>query len=122
MLHHEGKPVHRVVSLTYALIPGLSDEDDGYLDVDASVVLDPPADPDEWGFPLRMGGEREARAGGAETAGAFGPFVLPEETKRLTVTLARVILVRPGAPSSAPGDSDRTLEVDLASGTAHWVD
>jgi hypothetical protein len=50
MGHYNGKPVHRVVSLVYALIPGLPQPDNGLdgLDVDARMVLDPPPDPAVW--------------------------------------------------------------------------
>ena len=79
--HYEGKPVHRMVSLVYELIPGLPRSEDGSrkLDVDASVVLDPAPDPALWGSPLTMGGERDGRPGGSKTAGAFGPFSCPTE-------------------------------------------
>ena len=43
--------MHRVVSLVYALIPGVAEPEHGSdtLDVDGTVVLDPPPDPEAWG-------------------------------------------------------------------------
>lgn len=124
MGHYEGKPVRRVVSLVYALIPGLSaGEHQGHLDIDVTVTLDPQPDPVVWGPVLSMGGERDARAGRAETVGAFGPFVLPEETTRLVATVAQIALSRSGEPSPptrGAGDLG-TVEVDLVSGAAHWT-
>ncbi|MFN7151017.1 MAG: hypothetical protein ACK4V6_16255 [Microthrixaceae bacterium] len=124
MHHHEGKPVHRVVSVVYALVPGLSEpEDDVSLDVDATVVLDPAPDPEVWGSVLTLGGERDARPGGSETAGAFGPFVFPEATERVIVRLSRITVARSGAPFPAQAADERrlgALEVDMSSGAAHW--
>lgn len=125
MGHYDGKPVHRVVSLVYALIPGLSQREHGNsLDVDARVVLDPPPDPAVWGSVLTMGGERDARPAASETAGAFGPFVFPDGTKRLNVELSQVTLVATGAPSPAETATERrlgTLELEITSGAAHWT-
>ena len=124
MDHYEGKPVHRVVSLVYALVPGLSEEEhQGDLDVDATVVLDPQPDPAVWGSILTMGGERDARTDGAETSGAFGPFVLPEATERVTATLTQITISRPAAPHASPRSAGRlgTFELDIASGAAHWT-
>lgn len=125
MRHYEGKPVHPVVSLTYALVPGLTrEEQDSSLDIDARAVLDPPLDPEAWETLVNMGGERDARPGGSETAGAFGPFALPEGTERLNVTLTQITLVRPGSPSPTTQVTDRilgTLEVDLSSAAGYWT-
>lgn len=126
MGHYEGKPVHPVVSLVYALIPGLSQPEDGGngLDVDVRVVLDPPADPAVWGAVLTMGSERDARPGGSETAGAFGPFVLPEATKRVTVELEQISIAPTDSPRRTESGSERrlgTLEIELTSGTARWT-
>lgn len=124
MDHYEGKPVHRVASLVYALVPGLSlEEHQGHLDIDVRVTLDPQPDPVVWGSALTMGGERDARAGRAETVGVFGPFVLPEATRRLVATVTQIALSRFGEPSSptrGAGDLG-AVEVDLASGAAHWT-
>jgi len=126
MGHYEGKPVHRVVSLVYALIPGLAQPERGSqsLDVDAKVVLDPLPDPAVWGSVLTMGGERDARPGGSETVGAFGAFILPEGTKRLLVELSQIALVPIDAPRTAGGGTERrlgTLEIEITAGAAHWV-
>ena len=125
MGHYEGKPAHRVVSLVYALVPGLSEQEhQGNLDIDATVVLDPQPDPAVWGSVLTMGGERDARADGAETSGAFGPFVLPEATERVTATLTRIAISRPGAPPPSNSVTKRlgTLEVETSSpGAARWT-
>lgn len=123
MHHYKGKSVHRVASLTYELVPGLDQpEHEGSVDVDVSVVLEPPPNPDEWGSVLTMGGERAMTLGGPSTEGAFGPFVLPEGTKRLTASLTRVTIFRP--ESRPVGDTTErplgTLHVDVASGAAHW--
>lgn len=125
MDHHEGKPVHPVASLTYALVPGLTrEEQDNSRDIDASAVLDPPLDPDEWGTVITMGGERDARPGGPEIAGAFGPFAFPEATKRLTVTLTQITVFRAGSPTPTAQVTDQvlgTLEVDVSSATGYWT-
>jgi hypothetical protein len=124
MHHHRGKAVHPVASLTYALVPGLTGEgQDDSRDIDATVVLDPPLDGEEWEAVVTMGGERDARPGASETVGAFGPFPVPERTKRLSVTLTRITLVRSGPPATTTPVSDEvlgTLEVDVSSATAHW--
>lgn len=124
MDHFEGKPVHRVVSLVYALVPGLSEQEHhGSLDVDATVVLDPQPDPAVWGPVLTMGGERDARADRAETLGAFGPFVFPEATEQLTATLTQITISRPGAPSPSTSSTglQGTMAVEIASGAARWT-
>lgn len=96
--HYQGKPVHRMVSLEYALVPGLSAQqlDGSRRDVDAVVTLDPPADPDHWDTRLAPGGWRDAIPGRPETTGAFGPFVLPEGTKRIEIELSGVTIIRDG--------------------------
>lgn len=77
MRHYPGKSVHRVASLTYELVPGLPQPaDDSHLDIDATVVLDPPPDPEEWGSTLTMGGERDARPGRVRKHA--GPILLPD--------------------------------------------
>ena len=125
--HYDGKPVHRVVSLVYELIPGLPRLEDvsAVLDVDASVALDPPSDPELWGSPLMMGSERDDRAGGSETAGAFGPFILPHGTERVIVELRQVTVVtgRAPRPAKSPPDEKRlgTLEVRLSPAAGHWT-
>jgi len=126
MGHYEGKPVERVVSWVYALIPGLSQPEHGAngLDVDASVALDPPPDPGVWGPVLALGGEREGRPGGSETAGAFGPFVFPEGTERVTVELRQITLVPVDAPRAMEVNGERrlgTLELEIPSGAAQWT-
>ena len=125
MGHSEGKPVHRVVSLVYALVPGLAEPEPGSdtLDVDVTVVLDPAPDPEVWGSPLTMGGERDARWGGGETAGTFGPFVFPDDTERVIAEMEQITLVPPDAPRPAKIAEERqlgTLELDLVSGSARW--
>jgi hypothetical protein len=47
------------------------------LDVDAKVVLDPPAEPAVWGAALIRGSERDARSGGSETAARSAPSFFP---------------------------------------------
>lgn len=126
MEHYEGKPVHRVASLVYALIPGLSQPDRGSngLDVDARVVIDPPPDPAVWGSVLTMGAERDARPGGSETAGAFGPFVLPEGTERVSIELSQFTLGPTDSQRGVETPEERrlgTVELDIASGAAHWT-
>lgn len=126
MGHYEGKPVHRVVSVVYAFTPGLPPprEHCDYLDIDAMVVLDPSPDPAVSGLVLTMGGERDARPGGSETAGAFGPFMFPEETKRVNVELSQITLVPTDAPRPAAAATGRrlgTLELEITSGAAYWT-
>ena len=124
MGHYEGKPVHRVVSLVYALVPGLSEQEhQGSLDIDVTVVLDPQPDPAVWGSVLTMGGERDARADGAETSGEFGPFVFPEATERVTATVTQITVGRPGAPPPSTRSAGRlgSVEVEITSGAAHWT-
>lgn len=126
MGHYEGKPVHPMVSLVYVLVPGLTEQRlrDGGLDIDATVVLDPQPDPMVWGSVLTMGSERDARAGGAESSGAFGPFILPEATERITATLSQIFVVRVGGPLPSGSGTERqlgTLEVEISSGTVTWT-
>jgi hypothetical protein len=126
MGHYEGKPVYTVVSLVYVLVPGLTEQKlrDGGLDIDATVVLDPQPDPTVWDSVLIMGGERDARAGLAESSGAFGPFILPEATERITATLTQISVVRVGAPPPSDGGADRQLgilEVEVPPGAVNWT-
>ncbi len=86
--HRPGKPVEPMVSVVYAIVPGLTaDELSSGHDMDPNVALDPPADAQHWGDPITMGGERSAIAGQEETTGAFGPFVLPRQTRRIIMVL-----------------------------------
>ncbi len=124
--HVAGKPVHRMVSLTYALVPGLTaDEQGSGPGVDADVVLEPPADPHYWGAILTVGGEQQpASAGSAETVGALGPFVLPEATRRVTIELAEVMPVDSVDNSRREDENTRIagrLEIDVSSGRASWT-
>ena len=124
MGHYEGKPVHRVVSLVYALVPGLSEQEhSGSLDIDMTVALDPQPDPAVWGAVLTMGSERDGIADGAETLGAFGPFVFPESTERITATLTQITVSRPGTPPPSNISTEHlgTFEVEIASGAARWA-
>jgi len=105
---------------------GLSQPEHGAngLDVDASVALDPPPDPGVWVPVLALGGEREGRPGGSETAGAFGPFVFPEGTERVTVELRQITLVPADAPRAMEVNGERrlgTLELEIPSGAAQWT-
>jgi hypothetical protein len=71
-----------------------------------------------------MGCERDDRTGGSATAGAFGPFILPEGTERVIVELTQFTLVVGGASRSADPAAERrlgTLEVRLSSAAVHWV-
>ena len=124
--HFEGEPVHRMGSLSYAFVPGLSQPECGGsgLDVDADVALDPPPDPAVWGSALIMGAERDGRPAGSETAGAFGPFVFPEGTERVRVRLRQVTLVPVDAPRVTETAAERwlgTLDLDVRAGAAHWT-
>lgn len=124
MGHSEARKVHRVVSLVYALVPGLADpgRNTGQ-EVDARVVLDPPADPAEGGSVLDLGGERDGRPGGNETEGAFGPFVLPEGTQRVIVEFSEIRLIpvdSATATEAYPRRQIGTLELEITSGTANW--
>lgn len=124
MGHYKGKPVHPVVSLVYALIPGLSEQEQrGTLDIDMTVTLDPQPDPAVWGAELSMGSERDGKADGAETLGTFGPFVFPEETERVTATLTQITVSRSGTPppSNITTEHLGTFEMEIASGAAHWT-
>jgi hypothetical protein len=125
--HYDGKPVHRMVSVDYTLVPGLESQelDGSHRDVDAIVTLDPPANADHWDTRLTPGGERDAIPGRSETKGAFGPFVLPDQTKRIAVELSAVTIVPDGART--PPDLPRTdpllgtLDIELPSGAARWT-
>jgi hypothetical protein len=78
--HVPGKPVHRMVSLTYALAPGLrTEEQEAGPFVDARVAVEPPADPKYWGAVLSVGGEQEkANPGSDETVPLARSYSLME--------------------------------------------
>lgn len=123
MGHYEGKPAHRVVSLVHAFVPGFSvEEHQGGLDIDVTVTLDPQPDPAVWGSVLTMGGERDAGADQPETLGAFGPFVFPEATAQVVVTLTQIAISREGEPTPVTRGAGilGTVEVNVSSGAAHW--
>ncbi len=86
--HHPGKPVEPMVSVVYAIVPGLDAEEleSGY-DIEPTVTLDPPVDARHWGDPITMGGEQGGLPVTEETLGAFGPFVLPQQTRRIIMEL-----------------------------------
>lgn len=119
--HTPGRPVHPMASLTYRITPVLV-EGDSWRDVDATVSLDPPADPTIWDEVHVPGGERDATPGAKDTVGAFGPFIVPDDTATVTVHLTEVTISVGDAPAP-PGDAKRVLGdvvVDLATGTARW--
>ena len=88
--HSPGEPVHPMVSLTYVIVPGLGATPTRGRDVDAEVRIEPPADPSWWATVTSWGGERDATVGAEVTAGAFGPFVLPEGTQTVTIDLINI--------------------------------
>jgi hypothetical protein len=125
--HYEGKPVHPVASLVYVLVPGLTEQEfrDSGPDIDVTVELAPAPDPALWGSVLSMGSERDGETGGAETRGAFGPFVLPQGTERVIATVSQIHIFQGGAvPAPSGRVPDRqlgTLDVTISSGTATWT-
>jgi hypothetical protein len=123
--HVPGKPVHRMVSLTYSLVPGLpEDELRGRSDVDARISLEPPADPDYWDAVLNVGGEQDAIRSGDETQGAIGPFVLPDPTRRVIIELAEVMIDRSVENRPRGDEGERIagrLEIDIPAGQASWT-
>jgi hypothetical protein len=123
--HAPGKPVHRMVSLTYSLVPGLSiDELRAGLSIDARITLEPPADSDYWDAVLSPGGEHDATPGTDATNGAIGPFVLPTATRRVTIELVELSLSRASESRSREDDDERIaghLEIDVPAGMASWT-
>jgi len=100
--HYPGKPVEPMVSVVYAIVPGLSAEElQAGHDIDPTVSLDPPADAQHWGDPVKMGGERCALPDTEETVGAFGPFVLPLQTRRITMELTPIHVTVAARPTGA---------------------
>lgn len=121
--HREGKPVHPMVSLTYRIEPVLPFLVPTGRDLDARIRLDPPADPTWWPPVISPGAEREDRAGARVTRGAFGPFVCPEGTRQVEVSLTEVGIASPRAPHRDHGP-DRELGVVLVDpvlGLARWL-
>jgi len=102
--HHSGKPVEPMVSVVYAIVPGLAaDELQSGYETDPTVSLDPPADAQHWGDPIKMGGERSAVPETEETTGAFGPFVLPQQTRRIIMELTPIWVTYPNRhPGGGP--------------------
>lgn len=100
--HHPGKPVEPMVSVVYAIVPGLTaDELQSSHDMDATVSLNPPADAQHWGDPITMGAERCAVPDTEETTGAFGPFVLPQQTRRIIMELTPIHVTSADRPAEA---------------------
>lgn len=95
--HRPGKPVEPMVSVEYAIVPGITTDDELHVghDMDATVSLDPPADAQLWGDPITMGGERSGVPDPEETTGAFGPFVLPQQTRRIIMELRPIWVTSP---------------------------
>lgn len=121
--HRDGKAVHKMVSLTYTLTPGLPS---GALpegrDVNAEIILTPPADPSDWEPVMSVGGERDFYPGPDGTPGAFGPFVLPEGTSRITIRLTNDGITVNGVPPAddTPSRLLGHLHIDLSNETALW--
>ncbi|WP_127481169.1 hypothetical protein [Nocardioides pantholopis] len=121
--HVDGKPVHPMVSLTYRIEPALPHLASTGRDIDAEIRVEPPADPTWWPPIHSPGGEREDRPGMATTAGAFGPFVCPAETRQISVSL-REIGISARLRSASDDGPDRALGVlvvDLPSSGARWT-
>ncbi len=120
--HREGKPVHPMVSLTYRITPEIRTADLAGRDVDAAIRLEPPADPDHWPSVMSTGGERDFNPGPDVTYGAFGPFVLPEGTRQVAISLTNDAITTDGAPPHDDGPNRELGEllIDLTSGAVHW--
>lgn len=124
--HRPGKPVEPMVSVEYAIVPGINTDDElplGY-DIDATVSLDPPADAQIWGDPLTMGGERSGVPDPKETTGAFGPFVLPQQTRRIVMQLRPTWVTSPHRdPGPQPAKLTRggRLTIDLQTQSASFT-
>lgn len=66
--------------------------------MEATVSLDPPADTQYWGDPITMGEERFGLPDPEETTGAFGPFLLPRQTRRIIMELTPIWVTVGGCP------------------------
>lgn len=72
--HRPSKPVHPMVSLTYATVPALDPDAFRGRDVDAEVHIDPPADPACWAPVTSGGGERSPSGTTARIAAGRWPL------------------------------------------------
>lgn len=120
--HSPGKPVYPMVSLKYVIVPGLNSTTVRGRDVDAVVRIEPPADPSWWAPVSSWGGERDATVGADVTAGAFGPFVVPEGTQSVTLDLVNIGLWTNDMPpeDDSPGRALGSLHIDLETASASW--
>lgn len=120
--HTPGKPAFPMVSLTYVIVPALEPATLRGRDIDAEVRIEPAADPTWWEPVTSWGGERDATAGAPVTSGAFGPFVMPEGTRMVTVDLVNIGLTTNGVPpeDDSPNRALGALHIDLATASARW--
>lgn len=128
--HRPGDRSEPMVSVTYDLVPGLSeDEMHAGVHVDATVELrpTPPGGSPGRGIPSEQG----ARPGQAVTSGAFGPFRCPNGTSEVVLNLRsfQVLVSADGSDLNAdvgdrlgpePRPSGQAV-IALADGAAGWV-
>lgn len=121
--HVEGQPGEPMVAVTYEVRPGLS-ERESTLYVDAKVELRPTPTGTFWETTSREGGgvveERDRPVGGPVTTGAFGPFVCPEGTEEIALSLRpiQVEVLAGNSRALAPDTPDLLAGVELVTGTA----
>lgn len=132
--HRPGDRRDPMVSVTYELVPGLSeDETHAGLYVDATVELRPTRLAAASGaVPGSVPGERDSRPDQSAAAGAFGPFRCPDETSEIILHLGP-IQVRSFASDGTALNADAEdrlasthrstgqAVIDLSSGTSRWT-
>lgn len=112
-----------MMSVTYRVTPALIDATFDRRDIDVTVRLDPPPDPDWWPGEIRPAGEHDMIPGAVETHGAFGPFVVPAETRRIELSFETIVLASvpdPRPPSDHVPRQLGQLVIDLAERSAAW--
>jgi hypothetical protein len=134
--HVEGQPGEPMVSVTYEVRPGLS-EQESTLYVYPEVELSPTPTGAFWEATSRDGGnvaeERDQPADGPVTAGAFGPFVCPEGTEEIALRLRPIQVTTVASDGQRIGPDSRdllagvpletggTATLDLQQGTGYWA-
>lgn len=131
--HQPGDRRDPMASVTYVLVPGLSDDEmHAGLHVDATVELRPMLPAEASGSDGSVPGELDALPDQTGTGGAFGPFRCPAETDEVALGLSPIQVRSYAADGTAlnanAGDrlaSTRWLTghavIDLRSGTARWT-
>lgn len=125
--HVPGKPTAEMVSLTYRIEPALpASEIAGDHDLEATVRLSPEPDPQLSAGRFEVAAEIDATPGGVtgnSTAGAFGPFMLPDTTQTIVIELMPMRIDRRDAEPdrSTPRRVRGQIEVDLVHGVARWA-